>query len=242
MNRREYGERVLSCLRRLTPEERAAALAEIDGHIEDHMADLLDAGYDEALAEERTLGAMGDPEEVGRALERQYPLRWLVLGRIAVVLAVAAGIQMLLGLGMLGMVFDSVTARIYPNEPTELNTVASAERVDIRVPVGDDVLRVYRVSVGQCGDELGLWEAEVSLCAYDRLPGGIVSSRLLGETRLENQRGETGRHSGGRGSWRAEYQRMYAPLEPGDTFVTLAYERLGERVHLELPLPGEVGS
>ena len=66
MNREEYTRRVLSALGRLTPKEISAVRAEIDGHIEDHMAYLLDLGYDEQLAEARTMAAMGDPEEVGR--------------------------------------------------------------------------------------------------------------------------------------------------------------------------------
>lgn len=230
---------MLAALRRLTPEERAAVRSEIDGHIEDHMESLLELGYTPELAQERTMAAMGDPEAVGRGLEAQYPLRWLLLGRCAVVLAVAACLQALLAVGMLGMVWDSVTARIYPNEESRMNGVAATERVNVRVPVGDDVLRVYRLAVGQRGEVPGLWEAEVSLCAYDHLPGGIVSDRLLSATQVKNERGEASSHGGGRGSWKADYTRLYAPLQPGDTFVTLEYERLGERVYLELSLPGE---
>lgn len=83
MTRKEYTESVLSALRHVTQREREAIRAEIDGHIEDHMADLLELDYPPELAEERTLSAMGDPKEVGRELNRQYPLRWLVIGRMA---------------------------------------------------------------------------------------------------------------------------------------------------------------
>ena len=38
------------------------------------MEGLLELGYSPELAEERTLDAMGDPKEVGRELNRQYPL------------------------------------------------------------------------------------------------------------------------------------------------------------------------
>ena len=68
-------EQVLANLRRVTPDERAAIRGEIDGHIEDHICDLIELGYDEKLAEERAMAAMGDPEEVGRELDKQYPLR-----------------------------------------------------------------------------------------------------------------------------------------------------------------------
>ena len=237
MTKAEYIAAVLSALRRLTPEERTSVQAELDGHIEDHMADLLALDYPRDLAEERALSAMGDPEAVGRELEKQYPLRWLILGRAAVVLTVALCVQMVLGVGILGMVLDSFAARIYPDEDTRLNTVAAQERVDVRLPVGGDVLRIYRVAVGQRGNEIGLWEAEVSMCAYDRIPGGTVSNVIWSHTEVANPRGETVFSGSGRGNWWVEYQRQYAALEPGDTYVTLTYDYLGERRSVELPLP-----
>ena len=54
MTRQEYTDRVLANLRRVTRSERAAIREELDAHMEDHICDLLDLGYDEALAEERT--------------------------------------------------------------------------------------------------------------------------------------------------------------------------------------------
>ena len=71
MTRQEYTDRVLANLRRVTRSERAAIREELDAHMEDHICDLLDLGYDEALAEERTMQRMGDPEEVGRELDKQ---------------------------------------------------------------------------------------------------------------------------------------------------------------------------
>ena len=73
MDRRTYVEQVLANLRRVTPGERAAIRDEIDGHIEDHICDLLELGYDEKLAEERAMSFMGDPVEVGRERDKQYP-------------------------------------------------------------------------------------------------------------------------------------------------------------------------
>ena len=100
------------------------------------------------------------------------------------------------------MVIDSISARIYPNEPSAYTAVAATERLDIRIPVGNDILRVYRISIGQADDTPGVWEAEVQLCAYDRIPGGIVSRRLMskpgwkrreeGETLRREADGETG--------------------------------------------------
>ena len=55
MDRRDYTDRVLSSLRRVTEKEREAIRSELDGHIEDHMEALRELGYDEELAEERAI-------------------------------------------------------------------------------------------------------------------------------------------------------------------------------------------
>ena len=90
MDRKTYIETVLSALRHVTRREREAIRAEIDGHIEDHMADLLELDYPPELAEERTLSAMGDPAEVGRELNEQYT-GWggVILSRVLLAALVA---------------------------------------------------------------------------------------------------------------------------------------------------------
>ena len=59
MDRRDYTDRVLSSLRRVTEKEREAIRSELDGHIEDHMEALRELGYDEELAEERAMPPFG---------------------------------------------------------------------------------------------------------------------------------------------------------------------------------------
>lgn len=95
MTRWEYTDRVLSGLRRLTGPEREAVRAELDAHIEDHICDLLDLGYDEELAEERTMQRMGDPAEVSRELNKQYPLRWVLLKWATMAVTAALALMLL---------------------------------------------------------------------------------------------------------------------------------------------------
>lgn len=63
---------------RFQPDRKAIA-RELRVHYEDHVKDLLRLGRDPALAEERALAAMGDAQEVGRALDKVHKpwLGWL---------------------------------------------------------------------------------------------------------------------------------------------------------------------
>ena len=155
MTRREYTDRVLSGLRRLTGPEREAVRAELDAHMEDHICDLLDLGYDEALAEERTMQRMGDPEEVSRELNKQYPLRWLVLGRVAMALT------LLLALFLVGPFFervpaawDSLQIRWAPRAVLDISQVQEdfdplgldAQDMNAEVTIRDVHFQVYQIA------------------------------------------------------------------------------------------------
>lgn len=86
-------------------------------HIEDHIAALRELDYPPELAEERALAAMGDPTEVGRELNACYQSWfWVILGRAAAVVTAVLCILALLHVGLLGMVAESISARIYPDE------------------------------------------------------------------------------------------------------------------------------
>lgn len=247
MTRTEYVDRVLSVMKNVTSKEREAIRAELSAHIEDHICDLLDLDYPETLAEERTMALMGDPEEVGRELDKQYrPTIWDSLEGIATILLVAVGLQALLGVGILFHAVDAMEARFAPKADRASDYRAEiTKETDYRVTVGNDILKVYQVSVGEkrmsnAGDTGVEWRpaAEIMACAYDRVPFGIVSGNLFTYLKVADQRGtELDTWGGGSGSWGAEYDRYYIPIQPGDTYVTLSYDRFGESVELQIPLP-----
>ena len=117
MTRTEYVERVLSVMRHATASDQESIRAEIDAHIEDHICDLLELDYDEALAEERTMALMGDPEEVGRELDKQYTNGfWIWLESIAKILLVPMILVALLGIGILFHAVDHLEARFAPTQ------------------------------------------------------------------------------------------------------------------------------
>ena len=246
MTRSEYVEQVLSVMRHVTKSEWEAIRAEIDAHIEDHICDLLELDYDEALAEERTMALMGDPEEVGRELDKQYTNGfWIWLESIAKILLVPMILVALLGIGILFHAVDYLEARFAPEGYRSDFPAEITEEVDLRVQVGNDILRVYEVALGEQShynhateESEVLPTVQVSVCAYNRIPFGIVSGDLFTYLKAADQRGtEVDTWGGGAGSWGAEYDRYYIPIESGDTYVTLSYDRFGESVELKVPLP-----
>ena len=247
MTRREFTDRVLLPLTRLTWDEREAVRRELEEHIEDRMEVLLEMGWAGELAEARCLEAMGDPAEIGRELAAQYRgrgRRWLWLGRAAVALTAVLCVQATANVGILSFLWDSLNVRcggdLVPEVWTTLDEREAAATVDIRVPVGNDVLRVARVSVGRAeGNDI--LRAELVLVSYDRLPGGIVSTNVINGLELEDQRGAACEIPGGvsGGNYMMWSAVRYAEVEPGDAYVTLVYHQFGETGRVQVPLPKE---
>lgn len=283
MDRAEYCARVLAGLRHLSRRERAAVRRELEEHIEDHAQALLDLGYDEKLAEERTMAAMGDPAEVAREMAKQYPRGWNVVAGVSLALCVFVLFSVLSSSSnrkMIGYAWDSVVYRISPPGPETVvaGTVSPpgiepvsgvAEAVDIRRTIGDNVLRVYRITVGTQGQtaektwiyeggyqdgalaaeaaarpEDGQLTAEAAVCIYHKIPGGLVAMPSFNELTAESQRGDQ-QVPFRRGAvfnpmmWQVF---LRAPVQPGDDHITLRYAWLGETVTVDVPLPKEDAS
>ena len=240
MDRQDYTETVLSTLRRVTGRERAAIRAEIDGHIEDHLEGLLELGYEPELAEERTLAAMGDPKEVGRELNKQYPLRWLVIGRAMRLLSVWTILAVLLlilnSVGAERSLLTAALERIDPDLSHHFDpsgSVVAAESLDIAFPVGNDVVRVLRICTYR-DVPWGELRAFVNVDSYDQCPLGIVSDKTL---ILESQDGDRGQiQVGGLNRW-WHLGDGSVRIQPGDTHVTLQYGAYGESGVIQIPLP-----
>lgn len=232
MNREEYTRRVLSALGRLTPKEISAVRAEIEGHIEDHMAYLLELGYDEQLAEARTMAAMGDPEEVGRELNRQYPLFWLVVSRVitaVMVLVILTGL--LSGSTLVHRAAKNIEARTSPAGNISGHSEERCyQELDIRLEIGSDMLYFFGTAIDQQDDVRVYW------VKYDRSIFGVAGN--WGVT-YENEAGEDFLVGGGSstGSGVSYHRdRLYDTIPEGTPFITAVVERYGERHEVQIPL------
>lgn len=281
MDRSEYCAQVLSQLRRLSQAEREAVRAELEEHMEDHICALLDLGYDEQLAEERTMAAMGDPAEVGREMARQYPRGWNVVASVSLVLCVFALFSVFSSSSnrkMIGYAWDSVVYRISPPGPETVvaGTVSPpgiepvsgvTEAVDIRRTIGDNVLRVYQITVGtqdsQTAEKTWIYEggyqdgalaaeaakhpedgqltAEAAVCLYHWIPGGLVAMPSFNNLTAESQRRDqqVPFRRGAVANPMMWQAFLRAPVQPGDDHITLRYEWMGETVTVDVPLPKE---
>lgn len=284
MDRSAYCAQVLSHLRRLSRREREAVRAELEAHMEDRVCALLDLGYDQALAEERTMAAMGDPAQVGREMAKQYPRGWNVVTGVSLVLCAFVLFSALSGSDnrrMIGYAWDSLVYRVFPPgpetviagtvSPREIKPVSGVtEAVDIRRTVGDNVLRVYQITVGtqdsQTAAQTRIYEggyqdgalaaeaaippeegqltAEAAVCLYHRIPGGLVAMPSFNNLTVESQRGDQ----------QVPFRRgavanpmmwqvfLRSPVQPGDDHITLRCAWLGESVTIDVPLPEEGAS
>ena len=242
MDRNEYCNRVLAQVGRLTTDEANDLRNELAGHIEDHAEALVEHGYTEEDAAARAVELMGDPEETGRALCAQYGGWWLVIVQRAARILTAVLCVMIAGLivkssGLYGAIRDRITVQ----KPSDGWERWDTETPGTRIPIGDDIVRIDAVS---CSTQ----RAEVQLTGFDRIPGGVVYARLLHTLRLENERGEAIYEGledhdypscvSGSGTIYVCIASHRVNIEPDDTYIRLIYDRLGEHVEVEIPLPG----
>ena len=242
MDRKEYCDRVLAQVGRLTADEANDLRNELAGHIEDHAEAQVEHGYTEEDAAARAVELMGDPEETGKALREQYRHFWLVIVQRAARILTALLCVMIAGLivkssGLYGAIRDRITVQ----KPSDGWERWDTETPGTRLPIGDDIVRIDAVS---CSTQ----RAEVQLTGFDRIPGGVVYARLLHTLRLENERGEAIYEGledhdypscvSGSGTLYVRNASHRVNIEPDDTYIRLIYDRLGEHVEVEIPLPG----
>lgn len=215
-----YGEAVCAFLSHATRREKAAVRQELMDHLTDHTQALLDAGCPPEAAETRALAAMGEAQEVGQALNRAFPLRWLILSRVLLVLAVLAAIVLLLPIpGRLVSAWNSLAARADPSHlypPTQDSSV-SAYPLDVHfsLPNGDQIA-LYAVTLTEAWN--GTYTAQIYGLGYHQNPfrkhnSNYVTYTLGDSDTSINLASRTSSVRPGVTFW----SDSIAPLHPGDT-------------------------
>jgi len=189
------------------------------------------------------MAVMGDPEEVGREMDKAYPLRWLIIETVTRVLAVVLGCLLVFNLMTLYNVWGSLHARIDPKACTSNWADRMEADLDIRMEVGDDVLRIFGIGVDQ-QDRLNIF-----YCWYDKNPLGYIAKYGVD---FYDCRG--GKLYGGSGGWSSSsrvafHDRRLEPKTPegvlyekageirsDDPYLVAVVERHGVRYEAEIPL------
>lgn len=134
--------------------DRCAIGEELDAHFDDHVADLERIGYDAALAADRALGAMGEPEALGRAFDAVHRPLWGWLWEVSRLALWAALAVLALGLANFGFTglnqwlspeVPAVTEYDYP-EIGAVNCPAPVEMGSYTITVAE--ARYYRLRDG----------------------------------------------------------------------------------------------
>ncbi len=116
--------------------------------------------------------------------------------------------------------------------------------MDIRAEVGDDILRIYKVGLdvkpdGETGD------VALFFCNYSQSPMGYTSNSTYLDLRYESGAitddfqffGQSG--GGSSGAYYARVKEI--PIARTDETLTVIYDRYGESVRIEVPVPWEGG-
>ena len=240
----DYTQAVCSCLRHATPEEKAAVAQELQDHLADHADALVEAGWDPEEAQAHALDAMGDAQEVGQALDRAFPRRWLILSRASLVLTILVVLVLLLPLfSQVEGAVNNLIARTDPfDSPNRMRSSSLSledfSPMDLRLALPNgDVIRYFAIALTEQND--GTYQVELHGVEYNQNP---FREPYYGKWALEYTINHTLPVHGSSGSvspngvtyWSAEIPA----LQPGDT-LTVSLDVPGVHRSTEIPLPWE---
>ena len=232
-----------------SPRELAEVQTELGDHIADHAADLEAAGWSEADAEAAAVAAMGDPAEVGEALNREFSRFWGAVSRWA-----AVALILLIVAAFIPVCYSCIYAaqslawRIDPQKPmARYFKGLDAVPLDIRMDGADgDVVRfaMEAMTTETLPDENGAeqeWDvAVIGVCIYDRNPFRYVADSYTAAqpsflTDVPHTHGV--RYSGGGVAVPAAAIQIYhVPVHRGQATVTAQYDLFGTYFTVEVPL------
>ena len=237
-----------------TAREKRGIAQELSDHLQDHADALIALGRSPEEAGNAAVAAMGDPKEIGRALNKEYPLLWLVLSRIAGVLIVLAAATLLL---LPSSIYHAVCNLQTRRDPFSGSFAQMQE--EVRTPVDyrydlpcGDVLRVYSLDVCPGGSGAILfdsssvldqpdaeWHAVISMCCYDRTPFRPVSQFTLQSMQITGSSGMKRTSGSGGGNDGVSMWTEKIPLQYGDEYLYLDYSAYGFTLHEAIPLNWE---
>lgn len=238
MNRRDYTAVVLGGLRHVTEEEKEQIRKELDRHMEDHMLELMERGWEQEEAEEKAAACMGDPKEVSVELQKCYSYGWLVAKRVLtvlLVLAVSVSIPQFILVGR--AVWQNQQARFDPmSQMGEKERAQVKQELDIELLCGNSVVKFYALGENERG------ELEVHWCIRNKralhyVANGIRIRYYMPEDMEQELFGGGGYFSNSS----IRYGNDDVELPKGAESVVVVVSWLDQEQRLEIPITWEVG-
>lgn len=250
MEEKKFLDEVLGHIPRATGREKRDIRAELAGHLEDHALDLEERGCSAAEAREQAVAAMGDPGEIGEALNAQLSKFWLAIQVLAQV--VAALLLLLIfwqaywGWGEQSiLIHDNKLARPgggWGDVMNDPRLTWERNRME-KMMVGDSVVRLEEIDIKpDLSTDEAYW-CSVVFCTYREQTWKIARNEIFQHIRVIPEGGEAAEatrpdgpypSNGGRGGG------SYNVLIPIDaTYVDVVYDYLGEHVEMRCPIEWE---
>lgn len=228
-----FCDAVCAEIQHATAEELIHVKRELTDHMEDHAQALIELGRSPEEAKASAVAAMGDAIEIGRELDKEFPLRWFLISRVAVLIAFVLIVLIFSPLHtMVRSISDNHNAR-------NVQAAEEEQSLDIRIdiPGTNDVVRIY--SIRPEANEFGAYYAWVNMCCYDRSPTDTVGDHISYFYFL--YQGERWRSSDfcPVGFASTAYRTSAVPVDKGQEYVTAVYERYGETIVVDIPLDWE---
>ena len=229
-----FCDRVCSYIDYATGKELEHVHKELHDHLEDHAQALIDIGRSPEEAEVAAILAMGDAEDIGREMNKQFPFVWLFLSRATVVIAVILALMLLSPLqDMYHRVSDSMRARSIPMEYFGYG----GDPIDIRVELPEnDIAYFYSSKVEPLAEDS--YRAVIGLTVYDESPFGRVSRDAL-DFKLDMEDRFALPSGGSFMGYSLHHKRIVLDVEKGQKQVELCYEHLENEIWVEIPLNWE---
>lgn len=228
----EFCGEVLSHIPRATKKERAALQRELLDHLEDAAGEREAGGCSWEEARMRAVEAMGDPAEIGKALNAQLSPFWLWVGRVCKGAAIC-----LLCLLALTLRSRRDGMRVLTSEGTQVPPPMEGylcREASVQLKADMVKLQIYRTELSPDGTELVLdcafWTTEPN--RYDREELGALL-----ETRPPNGAWYKLYGTGGELSGKTNYIGVTVPVAPGQTSVELRfYRQFGRMEQIKMPI------
>ena len=234
----EFCAEVCSYVNHATSKEKRDIEAELTSHLLDHRDAMVSQGLSPTEAEAHALAAMGDPAEVGRELNKEYPLLWLIVSRIAAVLTALFLLMSCMALSSrVDHVYHNLQARWAPMSVGLGDGYENVQELDLRFELeGGDIMKVYGVSTMPGINKT--WGC-VFCCVYDRNIFSPIYGNHIHSVEIESS---VERHgwSSSRGFGNAvDYAVCEITLGEGDEELTFYYEHNDLSYSAVIPLPKE---